>query len=279
MIKLKNNHSFDFACSSGALGFYGEGYFWEKPLLWSGIINTQEFTIISKTLTFKPRKGNFSWFCPWKTVKIIPDGVVNCLGLPNPGYRWWLENYPKTDNKIIASILPETVEEAKQMAKDFNFRPLVGLELNFSCPNTEEIKNIVKITETILENTMHPVIIKLGYTQPYKEICLELDGKVAAFDLINSVPWHKVYDDPSPLNPHIGGVSGKPIIKFAREALAKTKVVTSTPIISGGGIETKEEVFARRVMGASAVTFGSLFLRKPWMPNKIIKDCKKAWSK
>ena len=33
MIKLSNNHSFDFVVASGALGFTGKGWWWEKPLL------------------------------------------------------------------------------------------------------------------------------------------------------------------------------------------------------------------------------------------------------
>jgi dihydroorotate dehydrogenase len=50
-----------------------------------------------------------------------------------------------------------------------------------------------------------------------------------------------------------------------------------TPIISGGGIDCVEEVYARRLMGAKAYSLGVSFLRHITKPNEIIKTCRLAW--
>src|SRR5690606_167060 len=113
----------------------------------------------------------------------------------------------------------------------------------------------------------------LGGFDPLERILPEMEGKVAAYDIINCVPWHTVFPDKeTPLAPYnlIGGVSGRPIQDFARRALVKAMCLTNTPIISGGGIDSEEEVEFRFALGAKAVAIGSMFLRKPWLPNRIV---------
>ncbi len=290
MIKFKNGHNMDFACASGALAWYGEGWWWEHPLRWLGFIRPDELTVISKTLTFDARVGNLKWYCPWRCVRLIEDGAVNAVGLTNPGYDWWIKNCPsKIDKKgwkVIVSIMPAHEGEAETMVRALNPCPIVGYEINVSCPNVDHdssIAHIKRIFQAVKANTDHPVILKLGYTDPYVDICRELDGKADAFDLINTVSWAKVYPDkPSPLAKYnlVGGVSGFPIREYSREALVKVRFSgVKTPIISGGGIDSAVEVYARMVSGARAVTLGTVFLRTPWKPYYIIRECREAWKR
>jgi dihydroorotate dehydrogenase len=283
LIELPNGHKMDFLCASGALGLDGCGYIWEKPLFYLGIIRPEELTIITKTLTYLPEKGNLRWYCPWKCFRFIEEGTINSVGLTNPGIDWWVKRFhtfPKY--KFIVSIRPKNIREAVQMAKALDPLDIVGIEVNASCPNTAEIFSADKICAITLATAVacrHPVILKLGYTDPYIQICQSLDGMIAAFDLINSVPWPVVYPGKaSPIKPLVGGVSGNAIKQFAREALWKVRVVTNkTPIISGGGIESYREVILRTCMGADAITFGTLFLKRPWLPNSIANKCRKVW--
>ncbi len=290
MIKFKNGHELDFACASGALAWYGEGWWWEKPLRWFGYIRPDEITIISKTLTYYPVTGNLKWWCPWRCVRLIPDGVVNAVGLTNGGYSWWIDNFAhkieKSNRKVIASILPYDPFEARVMATKLSMCKLVGIEVNLSCPsaaNETDIRQIERIITAVTEYTHHPVIIKLGYTGPYKEICIALDGVVDAFDLINTVPWDYLYPtESSPLAKYNlkGGVSGLPIREFARDALHNVKALgLKTPIISGGGIDSIQEVYARLVLGAKAVTLGTIFLRNPCKARNIVRECRRARNK
>lgn len=283
MLTLPNGKKIDFLCAAGALGFTGDGYWWEKPFFWMKWIRPEEFTIITKTLTYEPRKGNYKWWRPWETFRFVEDGTVNALGLPNPGYKQWVEYYyPKTRcYKVIVSIAPDSVDKAKEMAGALStLQDLVAVEVNVSCPNFSPSledcnrfsKNLsIAIVETVAKHCNHPVIVKMGV--PYMDLCRAIDKKVAAFDLINSVPWDMVFPKKrSPLTPFQGGVSGKLIKEHAREALRQVLPITRTPIITGGGIDSLAEVRMRAVMGARAFTFGTLFLRHPSLPNKIAKD-------
>jgi hypothetical protein len=98
--------------------------------------------------------------------------------------------------------------------------------------------------------------------------------RVAAFDVINTVPWGRVFRRPSPLAPYglEGGVSGRPICGLAREALARAVAHTDRPVISGGGIGSVEECLLRRDLRASALSLGTVFLRAPWRPRRIIRE-------
>lgn len=285
MIVFDNGKKVDFLVASGALGFWGKGYWWEQPFRWTGLLRPSEFTIILKTLTFKAKKGNLRWYAPWKCVRLIPDGggAVNAVGLTNPGYWAWLKHYldyPNSLNpkyKIIASINPFTTAQANEMADDFNMvKELVALEVNLSCPNTEQISvyNYMHILRAVKRKSEHPVIAKMSWDSLY--MCPELEEYVDAFDAINTVPWTNLYmEKQSPLKKYglEGGVSGRPIKPLAREAVRRMRqdLKITKPIISGGGIDSVEEVFIRKDLGAEAFSIGTLFLTKPWEPNRIVE--------
>ena len=69
MLTLSNGHSFTFMAASGALAFDGEGWPWEQPLRCLGLLDPSLFTIVTKTLTRHPRKGNLRWYNPFRVVR------------------------------------------------------------------------------------------------------------------------------------------------------------------------------------------------------------------
>lgn len=291
MITLSNNYRFDFAVASGALGFDGRGWWWEKPLCWLGLIDPHKFLVITKTLTMHPRRGNLRWWCPWRCVRPIDGGYVNAVGLTNPGLCKWLNSYwhniVEDRLDVAVSIAPETPYEAGYMAKQLqvansisracdHYAPIQAIELNVSCPNSFAMSTagLIKAMLKEMKSAGFPIIVKLGWTQPYLEICKAIYYDVAAFDLINTVPWSYLHpDDPSPLAKYglEGGLSGERIALFAINALGRViDAGIKTPVISGGGVWRIDDVCARFNRGAKAVAFGSLFLRHPTWPNKIV---------
>lgn len=285
MITLSNGHKMDFCVASGALGFDGRGYFWEQPFKWARILRPEEFTIITKTLTYHPREGNLKSWCPWRCVRIFNEGVVNAVGLTNPGYRHWIDKvYPTIppNYKIIVSIAPENLYEAREMVQRLNDLDIVGIQLNPSCPNTEHddsVDYITKLTRETSLNSVHPIILKLAYHQPFVKISIQTDSYVEAFELINSVPWKIVFnDEKSPLEKYnlVGGVSGQKIRFFAETALIRmmTNRIAykfKAPIISCGGIYSYKDVQERQRLGAEAWSFGTVFMKYPWLPNLIAR--------
>ena len=93
--------------------------------------------ISAKGLTLAPRQGN-----PAPRIAEIPGGILNSVGLQNPGVEAfiqdeipWLKEY---NTAIIANIAGNTVEDYCRMAERLNEVPEVAaLEVNVSCPNVK----------------------------------------------------------------------------------------------------------------------------------------------
>jgi dihydroorotate dehydrogenase (NAD+) catalytic subunit len=284
MITLSNGHTFTFCAAAGALGFAGEPYWWEKPWKWVNLLRPQEFTVITKTLTVSPRSGNYRWWKPWQTFRLLPHGTLNCLGLPNPGITSWYFNYApilaKNGIKFILSIAPETIDDIKAFsiytrAYELKFNNMVGIQLNLSCPNTQKTKlDLGEVIDAARAYIGLPVILKLGYYDDYISIAKKHGRLIDGIELINTIPWSKLFrTTPSPLKKYgyEGGVSGTYIAKYSSYALQQIKEHEITvPIISGGGVYSYEEAVYRLKLGAAAVSIGTLFLRRPWEPNQII---------
>jgi dihydroorotate dehydrogenase len=296
MIRLSNGHSFQYVIASGALGFDGRGWFWEKPLVWLGLIQLKLFTIILRTLTRHPRPypiSNFSWirpwtwlpFSPWSCVRLILGGAVNKIGLWNPGIDYWCEKIaPKMDFEkyaFIASIFG-TEEELEYMAEKLNAYDLKGVEVNPSCPNIaghtmDDTETVIKCGKAVKRKTRHSVIMKLSCDQDCPAIARGLTGVTEAISL-NSVPWKTAFPngEQTPLwrlenkvGGGGGGVSGKPAQKYnwaAVEALANQGLI---PVI-GPSVMEFEDLVRVRELGAKAVSFGAIhlpshpFWLKPW---------------
>lgn len=282
MIKLSNGHELEFMVASGALAFDGRGWFWEWPFRWLGLLDPHAFIIVVKTLTLKPRKGNLRWYKPWECVRLIPGGTVNAVGLTNPGVDWWIKTcLPRMQRmgyRAVASVYPENEGEAFELAHRLKSRSIAAIELNASCPNTghltDKVEAVVRMASA-LQGAGHPLIVKLSYDQPFVEIAQGLEGIAEAVHAINSVPWNTVFPGKrSPLESLGGGVSGEPIRAYAREAVASLVQRTRLPVIAGGGIYTLQDVEAFAALGAQAFSFGTLFLRHPTMPNRIVKEWK-----
>ena len=292
MIRFSNGHEFEFVAAAGSLGFDGRGWWWEKPLRWAGIVDPSAFTVVVKTLTWQQRVGNLKMWCPWRCVRLVqPDGAVNAVGLTNPGFTWWTVHHRHRllqNVRYMVSIAPDDVSQAVCMTDTVARlpHPVVGVELNVSCPNSQHGLTMPKLI-TMVQAAKHaadihrmPLVVKLGHLEALP-MMQQLDGLgLAAFDIINTIPWHQVRlvsegkKETSPLAKYglEGGVSGRPIRPHAEIALDLAKQAgIQTPLISGGGVMEYNDVAKRFGMGADAVAFGTLFLRRPWAPNQYVR--------
>lgn len=281
MITLSNGHRFNYMAASGALAFDGKGWPWEQPLRAFGLLDPSLFTVVMKTVTREPRKGNLRWSNPWDCIKLIPGGTVNAVGLTNPGIEWWCRKIgPKVDSKkipLVGSILG-TPQELVEMAGMMNEFDLIGLEVNASCPNTGDdlLKNtgvVIHGCEVVREVSRFPVFHKLSVVHDISTIVREVvaGGLAEAFS-INSVPWAKVFPGvTSPLAKYGGGgVSGKVAQKFTWPLVVQLKNMTDIPVI-GPSVWDFEDIETLRRFGADAISFGSIFLKYPWRPTLYVR--------
>jgi len=283
MIELPNGHRSWFFSASGAMA-YVDGWPWEQPLRWLGVYNPHHYIIITKTLTWTQRVGNLKLWKWWKCIRFLGHkSVVNAVGLTNPGFQAWVQKYyPRVRAKgyrVIVSVMAESVLQADALAYELNnLAGLVGVQLNVSCPNVDHPgEEMCKIIDRFISVSRHPVIVKLGYQDPIVDICKEFDGRVAAYELINAVPWNLVYPGrPSPLEKYglVGAVSGPIISPYAIKALRIVRAAgVRAQIISGGGISSLAGIQRRYEAGADGFALGTTFLTNIWQVRQLLSWC------
>ncbi len=266
--------------ASGALAYDGRAWPWEWPLRWMGLIEPSLFTIVTKTLTYLPRKGNLRWSHPWSCVKLLKNGAVNAVGLTNPGFDWWMRSIapkiPKRNYSIICSITEDDPQKLSEMVEKLNTVSVKGIELNASCPNTDQelhhnVEAVLHSVRLMREQSRHPIILKLSVNQDYLSIAQEAEPFVEALS-INSVPWRIAFpQEQSPLAPLGGGaVSGKAAQAYSWKMLKELASQVKTPVI-GPSVWDFEDIQKIRDLGAKAISFGSIFMRYPWRPTQYVK--------
>lgn len=281
MIKLSNGHELEFLAASGALGFNGKGYWWEYPFKVFNMFDTSLFTPVTKTLTYMPEKGNCKRYNDFSCVKFLKNGVLNAMGLPNPGiYEWTHDN---KDFNGIVSIYPENDEYIlRQSLKWLNGLDIKGIELNISCPNVRnncyisnfeeyEIESVLGITK---RNTDIPIILKLSVANRIENLFPNIERYIDAIS-INSVPWKFIY--PNIASPFEslggGGLSGKIVQPYTWKFIEELTKVTNAPVI-GCSVWDYDDIDRLYNIGCKAISFGSIFLRYPWRPTTFVRRYK-----
>lgn len=281
MIQLSNGHAFEFMAASGALGFDGKGWPWEQPVRWLGLLKPELFTIVMKSLTLHPRKGNLKLWNPFHCVRLLKEGVVNAVGLTNPGVDAWLKNkYPaieKSPWSFIVSIHGEKLEDYLELAKRLSAcSKIKGIEINVSCPNTDNdlrhhTQEVIDTVAAISYSCRFPLILKLSATHDYITIAQETAKYIEAIS-INSVPWGGIY--PGKRSPLAklggGGVSGKIAQSWTWKMAKEISQAVNVPVI-GAGVWDYEDVEKLFRLGCKGIAFGSVFIRYPWRPTLFVE--------
>ena len=285
MIKLSNGHRFEYMAASGALAFDGKGWPWEWPLKKMGLLAPSLFTVVIKTLTFDPKRGNLRWYNHFRCIRLLPGGIVNAVRLTNPGIRWWCNKIGPTviptKISLVGSIFSDRIDELITMTRMLNRFDLVGLEINASCPSTEG--DLLENTEKVIRGCLavrkvsrFPLILKLSVVHDIRLIVAGMDNEDIEAISINSVPWETIFPDKKSPLAHLGGggVSGKIAQPYTWGLVKDLVSLTSIPVI-GPSVWDFEDIAKLREIGAKAISFGSIFLRYPWRPTQFVrKDMK-----
>jgi dihydroorotate dehydrogenase (NAD+) catalytic subunit len=218
--------------------------------------------LVTKTVTLEPRAGN-----PPPRIAETPCGMVNSIGLQNPGIERFLEE--ELDKWCAAPGLPVIVSIGGENTREYgrmcemiaSDERVAAVELNLSCPNVaggtyrpQAIGDIVDQCRQRLGRTM-PLIAKLGL-EGCREAALHAEYEEAyAITLINTVPALSFEGVPD--EPLLGGLSGPAIKPIALRAVYKVSRIVDIPIIGCGGIASVRDEAEFVWAGASAVQVGS----------------------
>jgi dihydroorotate dehydrogenase (NAD+) catalytic subunit len=238
--------------------------------------------VIMKAATGSARLGN-----PTPRVAETPSGMLNAIGLQNPGVETIIQTevpfLAQFETNIIANIAGSTLEEYESVAKAFNETDKVhALELNISCPNVKEggiqfgtnPYMAACVTEKVKQASKLPVYVKLS---PNVTNIVEMAKAVEAagadgLSMINTLTGMQMHlPSRKPLIANItGGLSGPAIKPIAIRMIYEVKQQVDIPIIGIGGIQNAEDVLEFLLAGASAVAVGTANFQNPFVCSEII---------
>ncbi len=236
-----------------------------------GYSNEEVGAICLKGTTLNARLGN-----PAHRIYETPAGMLNAIGLQNPGARAVVDDYlPKLDfneTRYIANVSGSTVEEYAQVTKIFDDSPIDAIEINISCPNVKEggvafgndPDMSARVVEACRAETNKPLITKLSPNQTdiahNAKRCIEAGTN--GFAVINTLMGMAI--DINQRKPVIGnnqgGLSGpaiKPIALLKVHQVYQVCKDHNIPIIGQGGVCTGEDALEFIIAGASAVGIGT----------------------
>lgn len=224
--------------------------------------------VVSKSFSLEPNPGYVN-----PTTVGVECGIINAIGLSNPGAENFKEELKRIDRKgnvSIASIYGATPEEfSKLVLKIEDYVDMI--ELNISCPHAMEgygasIGQDANLTHKIVsaakDSANKPVIAKLtpNVTDIVEIAVAAQDAGADALTLINSLgPGMKINIDVARpvLSNKFGGMSGKAIKPIALRNVYTVYDNVDIPIIGVGGISNFEDVVEFLFAGARAVQIGT----------------------
>ena len=237
-------------------------------------LNTEVGAISVKGLTPTARPGNAG-----VRIAETPSGVLNCIGLENPGAEAFvadiLPSLAKYDVPIFANISGNTLEEYEFMAKTLTVEGVAALEVNISCPNVKcggmafgvQAESAAAVCKAVKSHTDLPVIMKLS---PNVTDIVEIARAVEAagadgISMINTLLGMSVdLRTRKPLLGNIyGGLSGPAVKPVALRLTHQVAQAVDIPIMGGGGIMTGEDALEFMVVGADIVSVGTATMVDP----------------
>jgi len=253
------------------------------------VFNSGASAVITKSIGIKAREGY-----PNPTVLELEYGILNAIGLPNPGINNFKDEIVKLKNlkiPVIGSVFGSDVEEFLKLSKTMQEYGTDALELNMSCPHAKgyglEIGSdpdlVKEITSKVKKSTKIPVFVKIS---PNLTNLVEIaksaeNGNADAIVAINTVKAMKIdLELKMPvLSNKIGGYSGKAIKPIGVRCVYEIAENVDIPVIGVGGITTGEDALEYIMAGASAVQIGSGVYYRGIDIFKKVCDEMKNWMK
>ncbi len=270
-VELKN----PITTASGTFGFGKEyGEFFDLSML--GGIGV-------KGLTPTERLGN-----PAPRIAETPMGILNCVGLQNPGIdRFIAEQIPllrQHDTKIIANVSGNTVEEYCGMMEKISDADVDLIEMNISCPNVKcggmafgtQPDMVTEVVSAAKKYAKKPLIVKLSpnVTDITEIARAAVAAGADALSLINTLLGMRIdIDRRKPILSNVmGGLSGPAVFPVAVRMVYQVRRAVDVPIIGMGGIRTGRDAIEMMLAGADAIAIGTAMFADPLAPVKVLQE-------
>ncbi len=233
--------------ASGTFG-YGVEY--------GDVVDVQRLgAICCKGTTLRPRVGN-----PTPRVTETPGGMLNSIGLQNPGVAAVIDKYASTWSgwrvPVIVNVAGESIADFAEVARRLDGVPgIAGIELNISCPNVGrggiqfaiDADAAGAVTAAVRRATELPLLVKLSPNV----------ADVRPIALLGNI---------------YGGLSGPAIKPVALRIVYEVSQVVDIPVVAIGGVTELADVLDYLAVGAVAVQVGTAIFADPTLPARLVDD-------
>ena len=222
--------------------------------------------VVTKSVGLKPREGYLN-----PTVAQVECGLLNALGLPNPGVHYFGEEIRGAELRapVIMSVYGFSSEDFAEVAGVAVKAGVDALELNLSCPHVErtgaEIGRdpglVADVVEKVKARVDRPVFVKLtpnvaDIVEVAKAAAESGADAVTAINTVRAMTIDIETTQPILAN-KIGGLSGAAIKPIAVRCVYEVYQEVDVPVIGCGGITTWRDAVEFVLAGASAVQIGT----------------------
>ncbi|MCU4184804.1 dihydroorotate dehydrogenase [Acidiferrimicrobium sp. IK] len=246
--------------------------------------------VVVKSVSAGPWAGN-----PPPRLAPLESGMLNSVGLQNPGVAAWLEEQlpplAATGASVVASIWGFSVEDYRAVAGAIGAAraaSVVAVEANISCPNVEDRRRMfahdpaaaAEVTAAAVEGLAGsglPLWVKLSpnVTDLTAIAGPVLDAGAAALTLINTVMGMAI--DPATGRPRLGngggGLSGPAIHPVAVRAVFECRAAfPAAAIIGVGGVSRGVDAAELLAAGADAVEVGTASFAEPAAAARVLAE-------
>lgn len=242
--------------------------------------------ITTKGCSAEPWEGN-----PAPRMAEVTSGIMNSVGLQNPGIPAFVEGYGEYLSgldargcRVICQVAGHSIDEYVRAVELYEeLAPFAsGLELNISCPNIARggaamgstPADAEKVVKAVRPRTTRPLVVKMGPAR-VPEIAKAIEcGGADALSLINTIPGMSidVRTRRSRLSRPTAGVSGPCIHSIAVRMVWEAHNVSSLAINGIGGVTTGEQAAEFILAGATAVSVGTANLVDPVAAPRVLTE-------
>jgi dihydroorotate dehydrogenase (NAD+) catalytic subunit len=240
--------------------------------------------ICCKGTTLKPRIGNRT-----PRVTETPGGMLNSIGLQNPGVDAVIEKYAETwttwKTPVIVNVAGESVHDYVEVARRLDGVPgVAGIELNISCPNVGagglqfaiDAGAAAEVTAAVRRATDLPLLVKLSpNVADIRPIARAIaDAGADALTAINTLSGIAVAPGRGrPLLGNIyGGLSGPAVKPVALRVVYEAAQAVTIPVVAIGGVTELADVLDFFAVGAVAVQVGTAIFADPTLPVRLVDE-------
>ncbi|MFA5573084.1 MAG: dihydroorotate dehydrogenase [Candidatus Bathyarchaeia archaeon] len=246
--------------ASGIMGYSTESF--------QRIANSGAGAVVTKSVGIQPRVGYVN-----PTVVQAESGIINAMGLPNPGITIFSEEikFSKMILRVplVVSIFGYSAEDYAEVAKKASEAGADAIELNVSCPHVKQTgaeigqspKLLSEVVQQVKIATNKPLIVKLSPNVTDITILAQaaIEAGADALTVINTLKAIAIdVETQTPILGNTkGGLSGAAIKPVALRCVYDIADQFKIPIIGCGGIKNWRDAVEFFLAGASIVQIGT----------------------